>query len=355
LSIPVEKRELGDGWVLTCRGEDGGDLTLSDVNIKRENLACQIMGEKTLFFPMFGDDENESISANTSSSAVGDRDMYVEESVLDQVKELILQAQKYGCWTPGLGGVRHPSSDPYVFAALGGLPLSLVLNSAIDLWRKLEIDDDELLEIAIRDVSYQIQLDKEREENAQSPDITLDFESECSLNEASSTASFGSVSSKLQFSRSTENTRHRFNPRIDPSVLYLEIKTLNLNLQNFLFRIEKNEKKTLFDPVFEGKGTVSLENVSVRLRVDCAKELLDRPGPNGEMSSPILFLQELDVVLEKLRMKVKDTGFGSDWILNKAVDVFEDSITRVVEVRSRTKVTTQKFLVFANLSFQNLF
>ena len=41
MSIPVEKRDLGDGWMITCRGEDGGDLTLSDVNIKRENLICQ--------------------------------------------------------------------------------------------------------------------------------------------------------------------------------------------------------------------------------------------------------------------------------------------------------------------------
>ena len=41
MSIPIEKRDLGDGWVLTCRGEDGGDLRLSDVSIKRENLTCQ--------------------------------------------------------------------------------------------------------------------------------------------------------------------------------------------------------------------------------------------------------------------------------------------------------------------------
>jgi hypothetical protein len=320
---------------LTCRGEDGGDLTLSDVNIKRENLVCQIMGGDTIFFPMFSDDDTDSISGNSMSSAIDDRDMYVEESVLDEVKELILQAQKFGCWTPGLGGVRQPSSDPYVAAALGGLPISSVLNSAIDLWRKLELDDDELLEIAIRDVSYQIQLDKEREENALSKDVMPEVESESSWNEISSSVSFGSgtSSSKVRYSRSIENIRHRFNPRIDPSVLYLEIKTLNLNLLNFLFRIEKNEKKTLFDPVFEGRGTVSLENVSVRLRVNCAKVGLDQTGTNTGACTPILFLQELDVVLGKLRMKVKDTGFGSDWILNKAVDVFEDSITRVVEVR----------------------
>lgn len=41
MSIPVEKRDLADGWVLTCRGADGGDLTLTDLNIRRDNLTCQ--------------------------------------------------------------------------------------------------------------------------------------------------------------------------------------------------------------------------------------------------------------------------------------------------------------------------
>ena len=41
MSIPVEKRDLADGWVLTCRGEEGGDLTLTDLVVKRENLVCQ--------------------------------------------------------------------------------------------------------------------------------------------------------------------------------------------------------------------------------------------------------------------------------------------------------------------------
>ena len=41
MSIPVEKRDLADGWVLTCRGADGGDLKLTDLIIRRENLTCQ--------------------------------------------------------------------------------------------------------------------------------------------------------------------------------------------------------------------------------------------------------------------------------------------------------------------------
>ena len=40
MSIPVEKRELGDGWTLTCRSADGGDLSLTELNIKvyRSNI-----------------------------------------------------------------------------------------------------------------------------------------------------------------------------------------------------------------------------------------------------------------------------------------------------------------------------
>jgi len=36
-------------------------------------------------------------------------------------------------------------SDPYVAAALDGLPITSVLDCGIDLWRNLEIDDDELM------------------------------------------------------------------------------------------------------------------------------------------------------------------------------------------------------------------
>lgn len=331
LSIPVEKRELSDGWVLTCRGEDGGDLTLSGVNIKRENLVCQLMGGDTLFFPMFTDDDMESQAGLSSSQDFGAG--FVEESVLDQIRELILSAQSHGCWKPGFGGVDKPSSDPHIFTALEGLPLSSVLNCALELWRDLELDDDELLEIAIRDVSYQIQLEKEREEGIAPPIPINHVESQSSWGDGISTASsFGSSASKLRISKSFDTGRRRFNPRIDPTVLYLEIKNLKLNLLHFQFRIEKNEKKTVFDPVFEGKGAVSLENISIRLRIDCAKQIHYEESTKSEVASPVLRLRELDVALEKLRMKVKDTGFGSDWLLNKAVDVFEENITKVVEV-----------------------
>ena len=70
MSIPVERRELNDGWVLTCRGESGGDLTLSDVIIKRENLCCQVLGGETMFFPMLGQNhaDTESLASGMSQS-----------------------------------------------------------------------------------------------------------------------------------------------------------------------------------------------------------------------------------------------------------------------------------------------
>ncbi len=114
LSIPVERRDLGgelEGWILTCRGENGGDLTLSDVNIRRENLVCQVMGSESIFFPMFGD--NEDATSVTDSiipqEAYDPSAIYVEESILDEVRELILQAQRHGCWKVGVGGIGQVS------------------------------------------------------------------------------------------------------------------------------------------------------------------------------------------------------------------------------------------------------
>lgn len=112
MSIPVERRDLGEGWVLTCRGEDGSDLTLSDVKIKRENLVCQILGGDTVFFPMFGEDESAilpSASSDISPPTEKRSHDFVEESILDHIRTLLLQAQSYGCWKAGIGGVGQVS------------------------------------------------------------------------------------------------------------------------------------------------------------------------------------------------------------------------------------------------------
>jgi hypothetical protein len=102
---------LGEGWVLTCHGKEGGDLTLTDVTIKRENLVCQILGGDTLFFPMFTHDEPPSPlfrsceEAASSSSTGYSSPRHEEDSVLDHIRLLIENAQQSGCWQTGFGGI----------------------------------------------------------------------------------------------------------------------------------------------------------------------------------------------------------------------------------------------------------
>jgi hypothetical protein len=249
------------------------------------------------------------------------------------------------------------------------------LNCSIELWRNLQIDDDALLEIAIRDISYHIQLQKRQEEaeetNAESETNEFHHAIHPSLSESTSTThvqhhntsrynnySHSTIPQRLSSSSSFDGPttassqnqhQHRFNPRVDPTVLFLEIKRLTLNLDNFFFRIEKAaDKKTIFDPVFAGRGMLSLQNISIRLRVECAKERVKQPGGGGvsgqhsvDIVTPILQLRQLEVSLEKLSMTVKDTGFGSDWILNKAVEVFEEKLTEVVVTNLKDQIQEQ--------------
>eukprot|EP00934_Nitzschia_sp_Nitz4_P008332 Nitzschia sp. Nitz4//scaffold43_size134323//59252//64701//NITZ4_003299-RA/size134323-processed-gene-0.11-mRNA-1//1//CDS//3329551948//8322//frame0 len=340
MSIPVEKRDLAEGWMLTCRGADGGDLTLTDLSIKRENLTCQVMGGDTLFFPMLGNHEDEcksDISEPASAYNPPVQETVGETSVLDHIRDLILNAQLHGCWQEGVGGVSQPPTDRYVASVLKGLPVSAVLNCGIELWRNLEIDDDELLEIAIRDVTYQIQLHEDG--------IDADLVSQ-------SNGRATPVSIKpTEYPRSIEASDvcvHRFNPRVDPSVLYLEIQKLTFHLDQFLFRIEKNEqRRTVFDPVFEGSGSLLVRNVSIKLRVECVKQYIDQPM-GRRVAVPLLQIGELDVKLEKVKLKVKDTG--ADWILNGVVKSFEDNITQIVASNLSDQVRVQLDLALENLN-----
>jgi len=354
MSIPVERRELGDGWVLTCRGESGGDLTLTDVIIKRENLCCQVLGGETMFFPMFGHDhsETESVASGISASVAYEmRDSAVKEtSILDHIRDLIEQAHSEGCWEAGCGGVEkvsvlsiacpirigrssqsralslQPPSDRYVAFVLKGMPVTDVLDSSIELWRSLEIDDDELLEIAIREVSYQIQWHEEhREDVTTHPKIPK------------SRARTSRLATKSPILFDPHASRRRFNPRTDPTILYFEMKKLSINLERFHFRIEKLKRLTIFDPVFEGQGTLRVRNISMRMRVECRKERVSKF--DSDSTVPILHLQELDIRLEKVKFKVKDTG--ADWILNQAVKGLEDNITKAVEENLKEQVKEQ--------------
>lgn len=293
-----------------------------------------VLGGDTIFFPVktdSGDNDTASTASmlGSPSQLYGTSSTVEESSILDHIRELILNAKRYGCWQVGVGGVNLPPADKYVASVLHDLPVSSVLNCAIDLWRNLEIDDDELLEIAIRDISYQIQLQQRREEQGEDNHETK----EDSLSSASA-AVYPWEAPNIE----SVPVRRRFNPRVDATVFFLEIKKLTFNLENFLFRIEKQEsKRTIFDPVFEGSGSVLVQNVSVKLRVDCVKEYVRHASK--ESAVPLLQLRELDVSLEKVKLRVRDTG--ADWLLNKVVEGFADRFTEIMSTNLCEQVRNQ--------------
>lgn len=345
MSIPVEQRDLVDNWVITCRSEDGGDLTLSGVSLKRENLTCHVMGGESVFFQKLPGDEEETNCNEVEIVLSDDLDTSfsytpepseslepIEISVLDQIRDLILSARRHGCWNSGVGGVGQQPTDKYVASVFGGNPVTAVLNTAIELWRGLEIDDDELMEIAIKDVTFQIQLQQQREESC-----IVEPAMELPPSEPSIV-----VNGVMQ---QDSKPRRRFNPRLDPTLLFLEMKQLTVNLDKFRFRIEK-KKKTIFDPVFEGWGSLSIQNASIKLRVECRKERVNKM--NTEATVPVLHCQELDVRLENVNFAVKDTG--ADWILNKAVMQFAGDITQVVEANLKEQVRLQVHAALENLN-----
>ena len=344
MSIPVERRDLGDGWVLTCRGENGGDLTLSDVCIKRENLICRVLGGESIFFPMFGDASNDSTDNESLASEHFALDIprqvpsTTECTILDQIRELLLNAEMHGCWQSGTGGVGQQPTDQYVATVLQGIPVSNVLNCGIELWRSLEIDDDELLEITIRDVSYQIKLQYEREQVMALTPVTKP------LHLSSSNKIAGIV--KAPITLQPESPRHRFNPRVDPTVLSLEMNKLTLNLEKFHFRFEKDERQTIFDPIFEGYGSLCVQNVSILLRVECKKGRIMKMGTY--VAVPVLQLHEFRIRLEKVKFSVKDTGV--DWFLNRAVKQFEEKLTEIVEANLKEQVQLHIQVALENLN-----
>lgn len=111
MSIPIERRELQDGWVLTCRSKDGGDLRLSDLSVLRENMLLSVFGSDNVFHPLsepykyVGSPKNNGITLSVSSDLTDDTGCG-EESVLDEVRELILSAKMHGAWTAGIGGLK---------------------------------------------------------------------------------------------------------------------------------------------------------------------------------------------------------------------------------------------------------
>mmetsp|Transcript_6663 Transcript_6663/g.16239 ORF Transcript_6663/g.16239 Transcript_6663/m.16239 type:complete len:905 (+) Transcript_6663:2-2716(+) len=367
IAIPVEKRDLGEGWTLTCRGAGGGDLTLTELVIKRENLTCQVLGGDSLLFPAAAAtlDELENVPTTELSNFLDSPlsqsmpqspiTAIEETSILNVIKEIIINAQKDGCYNTGEGGVQHPPTDKYAASVLGNLPVSSVLNCAIGLWRNLEIDDDELLEVAIRDVAYQIELSENRDKTANDKNnvngrITPELQSS-----SSSTAMLAPIDtwqiSNSSGSHDDEPRKHRFNPRVDPTVLFLEIKKLTFNLENFLFRIEKHEaKKTIFDPAFEGTGSILVKNVLIKLRVQCFKGYISKQVGRKmrETPVPVLMLSDLEVSLERVHLEVKDTG--ADWLVNKIVEGFGDRFTEIISSNLCEQVRKQVEEALVNIN-----
>ena len=347
MSIPIERREIGEGWVLTCRDMDGQDLRLSDVQVNQENLVCEVLGGDNILSPMFelkkrkrdaaaggstetapneisspvhsageggAAEDGDDVSTNDEESDEEDEEERV--SVLNDIADLIRNAQLHGCWEAGRGGVkdRKQCIDP----ALRGLPVSEVLQCGIELWQNLEMDDDELMQLAIRDVSYQIklqdELDKNKDDATREMRDEANFMSSSFIQESPSdvSTSFGNGAEV------DEKAAWRYNPRKDPTLLYIELLNMTFALNDFLFRVEPAERSTIFDPVFEGYGSLMIKNVSIKLRLECRKERIQKL--DTEVFVPALQVETLEVALEKFKFKFKSTGAGK-YILSLSLNV----------------------------------
>ena len=331
MSIPIEKREIGDGWVLTCRGRNGNDLTLSNVSIEKDNLLCKIFGSQNVL----GLDDIDLVKKPSMTSLMkdsvfsSDKDGNIEVSILDHVAELIRNAQSHGCWHVEACNVDMPRSSMLSGSSLDGLPLSEILRCAIYLWENLEIDDDELLEIAIREISHQIQMHKGRDDDEGDSGWSEEAQRIKSLHQdyISQGVSFDvDICNTLSIESNETSTGRRFDPRKDPTVLYLGMNQLTCCLDDFTYRLEPAKSNSIFDPVFEGVGTLAIKNASIKIRIECRKESINHLGE--EVTVPVLQCQELDVGLEKVEFEFKETG--ADWILNKVVSNFSDAITQIV-------------------------
>jgi hypothetical protein len=184
------------------------------------------------------------------------------------------------------------------------LKSSFLHHPKTDSWQAAAISDFEILESAIVEVSSQIQLQKEREE-----------------------------SGVLHPLRSKSE---RFDPKSDPTIIFLDIRNLTLRLEDFGFRVEKAQPK-IFDPVFEGRGSITVKNVSITLKVEVKKETLIRDGI--KTSRPVMELSRFEIRLEKLKLGFRETG--ADWLWNALLKGFHHQITEIVETNLKENIKKQ--------------
>jgi hypothetical protein len=110
---------------------------LSDLSVLRENLLLSVFGGDNLFLPLgglsgksnyIGSPRSENTSLGSCSDISDDDD---EESVLDEVRELILSAQSHGAWVAGTGGLKKSRQYSSVPHQLASFPLSDRLKTQI--------------------------------------------------------------------------------------------------------------------------------------------------------------------------------------------------------------------------------
>jgi hypothetical protein len=107
MSIPIERRELEGGWVLTCRGKQGGDLCLSDISMDRENFLCYVLGgDENVLQPLANTLPRVTLDTSFDST---NTDVSGDGSILDEVRELLVSAQKYNNWVVGVNGIKDVS------------------------------------------------------------------------------------------------------------------------------------------------------------------------------------------------------------------------------------------------------
>lgn len=348
MSIPIERRDIAEGWVITCRGRNGKDLSLSHVNIDKDHLLCKVFGGENVLLPVLDEQKVESSQSLSSlvkneSNLSSDADGNIEVSILDHIGELIRNAQSHGCWNVDSNN-KSSFDSPYVTgSSLKGLPLSEVLLCAIDLWENLEIDDDELLEVAIRDVSHQIQLQKSKSSDCIDDDVDLTADQNWpeeskeirSRHRKFTRRNSASFDWDVRHTLSGDPNDRGFDPKRDPTVLYFAMSQLSCCLDDFTYRVEPSNRLSMFDPVFEGIGTLSIKNASIKLRIECRKERMKKLG--DEVTVPVLQLQELKIGLEQVKFQFKETG--ADWILNKIVSNFSSSITNLVRDNMKEQIS----------------
>lgn len=210
--------------------------------------------------------------------------------------------------------------------------MSETISTAIELWHNLEIDDDELMEIAIRDVTYQIKLQANKGTNLPMSGSVEETEAAVAVEEATEIPCI----SEPQNDPISDSSR-RFNPRKDPTILFLEMEQLSCRLEDFKFRIEPKKNISIFDPVFEGTGALTINNVSLKVGLECRKERIVKLG--NEVKVPVLLLQEFDLKLAEVKLVFRETGI--DWLLNPVVSGLSDSITEIIQATLKEQMESQ--------------